>query len=182
MKELFAKCIPFDKNVKGRIGGNPPKSTEAQIPDGYRFYATLVHPEKENAMLSVFIHEDFNTLLDNKRYPSVAVKVVEHEFSEAGNNADKCLSDLHVCSISEYTAQKGDYVFVQIGGEPFFIQNEEFYWKELEKDGYSFYLVIDEEGYSDDLVSGSYPLFFGALYLYRHNVTGEIIAGFWQCS
>lgn len=24
MNERYAKCIPFDKNVKGRIGGNPP--------------------------------------------------------------------------------------------------------------------------------------------------------------
>lgn len=25
MNERYAKCISFDKNVKGRIGGNPPK-------------------------------------------------------------------------------------------------------------------------------------------------------------
>ena len=46
MNEQYAKCIPFDKNVKGRIGGNPPKCIEGQIPSDYKFYATLVHPEK----------------------------------------------------------------------------------------------------------------------------------------
>ena len=43
MNERYAKCIPFDKNVKGRIGGNPPKCIEGQIPCDYKFYATLVH-------------------------------------------------------------------------------------------------------------------------------------------
>ena len=56
MNERYAKCIPFDKNVKGRIGGNPPKCIEGQIPCDYKFYATLVHPEKENIMLSIIIH------------------------------------------------------------------------------------------------------------------------------
>ena len=45
MNERYAKCIPFDKNVKSRIGGNPPKCIEEQIPCDYKFYATLVHPE-----------------------------------------------------------------------------------------------------------------------------------------
>ena len=85
MNERYAKCFPFDSNVKGRIGGNPPQIVENSIPDGYLFYATLVHPEKENMMLSIFIHGDFDTLLENNIYPSIAVKVIEHEFSEIGN-------------------------------------------------------------------------------------------------
>ena len=75
MNEQYAKCIPFDKNVKGRIGGNPPKCIEGQIPSDYKFYATLVHPEKENVMLSIIIHQDYDTLIDNNIYPSIAVKV-----------------------------------------------------------------------------------------------------------
>ena len=62
MNELYAKCIPFDANVKGRIGGNPPQIVENSIPDGYLFYATLEHPEKENIMLSIFIHGVFRIL------------------------------------------------------------------------------------------------------------------------
>ena len=37
MNEQYAKCIPFDANVKGRIGGNPPQIVENSIPDGYLF-------------------------------------------------------------------------------------------------------------------------------------------------
>lgn len=58
---------------------------EEQIPCDYNFYATLVHPEKENIMLSIIIHQDYDTLIDNNIYPSIAIKVIEHEFSEIGN-------------------------------------------------------------------------------------------------
>ena len=31
-------------------------------------------------MLSIIIHQDYDTLIDNNIYPSIAVKVIEHEF------------------------------------------------------------------------------------------------------
>lgn len=99
MNERYAKCIPFDKNVKGRIGGNPPKCIEGQIPSDYKFYAILVHPEKENVMLSIIIHQDYDTLIDNNIYPSIAVKVIEHEFSEIGNCTEKRNTNLGMCSL-----------------------------------------------------------------------------------
>lgn len=180
MNEQYAKCIPFDANVKGRIGGNPPQIVENSIPDGYLFYATLVHPEKENRMLSIFIHGDFHTLLHNKIYPSVAVKVIEHEYSEMGTRSEKSIKDLSVNSINNYYyPQDSDFQFIKVGGEPRFIQWKDYYYEELEKDGYSFYLQIDEEGYRDGMGD---VFMYGALYLYKHNITGEIIAGFWQCS
>ena len=40
--------------------------------------------------------------------------------------------------------------------------------------------MIDEEGYIEGVFDDVFN--FGALYLYKHNDTGEIIAGFWQCS
>jgi len=43
-------------------------------------------------------------------------------------------------------------------------------------------LSIDEDGYSEDVISGSYPFGYGALYLYKHHMTNKIIAGFWQYS
>jgi hypothetical protein len=49
----------------------------------------------------------------------------------------------------------------------------------LENNSYSFFLQIDEEGYSDEL---DHVFMYGALYLYKHNITGKVIAGFWQCS
>lgn len=180
MNEQYAKCIPFDANVKGRIGGNPPQIVENSIPDGYLFYATLVHPEKENRMLSIFIHGDFHTLLKNNIYPSIAVKVIEHEYSEMGTRSEKSIEELSVNSISDYYyPQDRDHQFIKVGGEPRFIQWKDYYYEELEKDGYSFYLQIDEEGYRDGMDD---VFMYGALYLYKHNVTGEIIAGFWQCS
>ena len=132
MNERYAKCIPFDKNVKGRIGGNPPKCIEGQIPCDYKFYATLVHPEKENIMLSIIIHQDYDTLIDNNIYPSIAVKVIEHEFSEIGNCAEKRNASLDMCSISEYSEDKdSENILVKIGGEPSLIQDEESYYKEF---------------------------------------------------
>jgi hypothetical protein len=180
MEELFAKCISFDDNLKGRIGGNPPQIIEEKIPYEYKFYATLVHPEKEDIMLSILIHNDFDTLLENNIYPSIAIKTVEHGYSRIGNNIDKTILELGLNSISEYKQNKeGKFLFVKIGGEPRLIQNKSYYYKELEENGYSFFLQIDEEGYSDNMGD---VFMFGALYLYKHNITGEIIAGFWQCS
>ncbi|WP_294481721.1 hypothetical protein [uncultured Bacteroides sp.] len=183
MNELYAKCISFDKNVKGRVGGNPPKCIEEQIPSDYNFYATLVHPEKGNTMLSVIIHQDYNTLIDNNIYPSIAVKVIEHEFSKIGNCTEKRNTNLGMCSISEYSEDKdSENILVKIGGTPILIQDEESYYKELEEHGFSFFLSIDEDGYSEDVAIGSYPFGYGALYLYMHCTTNEIIAGYWQCS
>jgi hypothetical protein len=180
MKELFAKCIPFDNNVKGRIGGNPPQLVEERMPSEYMFYATLVHPEKENMMLSILIHNNFETLIENNIYPSIAVKVIEHEYSEMGSNLNKAIAGLSINSISGYKEmQDSNFQFIKIGGEPRFIQYRDYYYEELVRNGYSFFLQIDEEGYSQDM---EYVFMYGALYLYRHNVTGEVIAGFWQYS
>lgn len=128
MNELFAKCIPHNKNIKGRIGGNPPKCIEEQISSDYKFYATLVHPEKENNMLSILVHADYHMLIDNNIYPLVAVKVVEHEYSEISSNTQKALDDLGMQSISTYTetTDKNDFLFIKVGGEPCFIQHKDF--------------------------------------------------------
>lgn len=69
--------------------------------------------------------------------------------------------------------------FADYSGEPRFIQWKDYYYEELEKDGYSFFLQIDEEGYRTNM---EYVFMYGALFLYKHNVTGNIIAGFWQYS
>ena len=62
------------------------------------------------------------------------------------------------------------------------LDDAESYYKELEEHGFSFFLSIDENGYSEDVTIGNYPFGYGALYLYKHCTTNEIIAGFWQCS
>ncbi len=177
---MFAQCIPFDDNVRGRIGGNPPKLIEEQIPDDYRFYATLVHPEKEDVMLSIIIHKDFDTLLENNIYPSIEVRVIEHKYSEIGSNPDKSILDLGMNSISDYSENQGNnFLFIKVFGEPRLIQPKSYYFEELGNKNYSFFLQIEEEGYIDNM---DYVFMYGALYLYKHNETGQVIAGFWQCS
>ena len=131
-------------------------------------------------MLSIIIHEDFDTLIKNNIYPSIEVRVIEHKYSEIGINTDKSIVELAVNSISNYSEnQQEEFLFIKVGGEPRFIQWKDFYYKELENNNYSFFLQIDEEGYADNM---DYVFTFGGLYLYKHNNTGEIIAGFWQYS
>ena len=180
MTPLYAQCIPYNESIKGRIGGNPPINIETEIPEGYAFYATLVHPEKEDKMLSILIFNDFKILIENNIYPSIAVKVIEHKYSEMGSDINKAITSLSVNSITDYKEiQDCDFQFIKVGGEPRFIQYKDYYYEELEKDGYSFFLQIDEEGYRENM---EYVFMYGALYLYKQNITGEIIAGFWQYS
>lgn len=180
MTPLYAQCIPYNESIKGRIGGNPPINIETEIPEGYAFYATLVHPEKEDQMLSILISNDFKILIENSIYPSIAVKVIEHKYSEMGSDINKAITSLSVNSITDYKEiQDDDFQFIKVGGEPRFIQYKDYYYEELEKDGYSFFLQIDEEGYRKNM---EYVFMYGALYLYKQNITGEIIAGFWQFS
>ena len=180
MPPLYAQCIPYNESIKGRIGGNPPINIETEIPEGYGFYATLVHPEKEDQMLPILISNDFEILIENNIYPSIAVKVIEHKYSEMGSDINKAITSLSVNSITDYKEiQDDDFQFIKVGGEPRFIQYKDYYYEELEKDGYSFFLQIDEEGYR---VNMEYVFMYGALYLYKQNITGEIIAGFWQYS
>ena len=180
MTPLYAQCIPYNESIKGHIGGNPPINIETEIPEGYAFYATIVHPEKEDKMLSICIAKDFEILIENNIYPSIAVKVIEHKYSEMGSDINKAITSLSVNSITDYKEiQDDDFQFIKVGGEPRFIQYKDYYYEELEKDGYSFFLQIDEEGYRENM---EYVFMYGALYLYKQNITGEIIAGFWQCS
>ena len=195
MTPLYAQCIPYNESIKGRIGGNPPINIETEIPEGYAFYATLVHPEKEDKMLSICIAKDFKMLLENKMlsilisndfnqlihhqsYPNILIKVVEHNFSYEGDKYNLSLPQIgKTSSISDYSRNKQKFNLVQLGGRPDFIDDDPIYYEKLLADDYSFYLSIDEEGY--DVPSMKMVIFsYGAVYLYKHNKTGEIIAGF----
>ena len=80
--------------MKGRIGGNPPVLIQNQIPNEYKFYATLVHPEKTNKMLSILIHQNFETLISNNIYQNIAAKVFEHDFSAESNFNEKSTASI----------------------------------------------------------------------------------------
>lgn len=180
MNELFANCLPFDNTLKARIGGEPPVIIENEIPKEYNFYAVLNHPDKMGMMISVLINNEFDVLLENNIYPNISVRVLEHEYSEIGTRKDKCIEELGIYSISEYsTNNESEFLFIKAGGEPRLIQPKKYFFEKLLEDNYSFLLQIEEEGYFDGM---DYVFMYGALYLYRHNTTNEIIAGFWQTS
>lgn len=180
MNDLYATCLIYDKTLKARMGGNPPKAIENNIPNDYNFYAVINHPEKQGKMLSIVIHNNFDVLLENNIYPNIFIKVIEHEHSEIGERTDIAIPQLGICSISNYTSDNtSEFLFIKMGKEPRLIQPKSYFYNKLEEDNYSFFLQIDEEGYPDNF---EYVFAYGALYLYKHNVTGEIIAGFWQYS
>lgn len=180
MDELYAQCVPYNKIFRGRIGGNPPLAIEQMIPERYKFYATLIHPEKNETMISILIHGDFDTLIDHNIYPSVAIHILVHSYSEEGEISDFCLWQLGKQSISEYASnQVGNFLFVKVGGSPRLIQSKKIYYEQLEKDGFIFFIQIEEEGYMD---FSEYVFAYGSLYLYKHKTTGQIVPGFWQFS
>jgi hypothetical protein len=180
MNELFAICLPYDNTLKARIGGEPPVIIENKIPDDYNFYAVVNHPDKKETMLSIMIHNNFDLLLENNIYPNISVKVIEHDYSDIGTRKDKSIAELGVYSISDYSAKnESDILFIKVGGEPRLIQPKSYFYEKLVNDNFSFFLQIEEEGYSEDM---DYVFMYGGLYLYKHNVTNEVIAGFWQYS
>ncbi|ENV32712.1 hypothetical protein L289_3579 [Acinetobacter gerneri DSM 14967 = CIP 107464 = MTCC 9824] len=73
-----------------------------------------------------------------------------------------------------------NFDFITLSDNPMLIQEEKYYYSELEKDGYKFFMQIDEFYYPENIVKDRFIFSGGALYLYRKN--DEIIAGFWQFS
>ena len=76
--------------------------------------------------------------------------------------------------------------FIQIGGSPAWIQDEEeYYANELLRRGYSYLLQVNEDRYLPEMIRGNYPFCFGALYLYGKLESGELSGvpeAFWQNS
>ena len=75
---------------------------------------------------------------------------------------------------------------VTVGGEFELIQEEDYFYKNLEEDGYLYLMSIDEDYYPNNLLNGNYPFNYGKLYIYykekdnKGNI--DVIAGFWQYS
>ena len=93
------------------------------------------------------------------------------------------MEGLHKSSITGYKeVENGIFGFVTKAQQPQLIQDEDYYFRELEEDGFTFFLQIDEDYYPESLISGNYILGYGSIYLYKHNKNGKIIAGFWQYS
>lgn len=104
-------------------------------------------------------------------------------FSEESDNDDYTLEGVRKCSLTEFEeVQDDEYGFITSGKRPQLIQDEDYYFETLKEDGFDFFLQIDEDYYPDGMISGDYVLGYGAMYLYKHRKTNEIIVGFWQYS
>ena len=115
MTPLYAQCIPYNESIKGRIGGNPPINIETEISEGYGFYATLVHPEKEDKMLSILVTRDIEKLVDNSIYPNIDIKVIEHKYAPMSVHSEYRLENFNntIFSIGGYTEkQEGKFLFI----------------------------------------------------------------------
>lgn len=207
MAEFYAEIIKFDSNLYGRIGGNAPECLLEEISDKFSFYACLPDP-LGNGYFSIFLPRDFDLLLSQKIYPDCSILIKQHTFSPQSRDTRHADANLNVMSIMPFAPLEADYYeiirqneanfltsehsgekyeeitqyshFIVIGKQPCLVQDEEYYYENLVRDGWEFFAQLDEACYPDELVCGSYPLCFGALYLYRKD--SKIIAGFWQNS
>jgi len=195
-----------EENNRGWVGGNAPayfddKQSMVNEPDcPYRFYLTAVNPIN-GKMLTVFI-PSFDIYNSHKVYPDCAIKVFEHEVSpesqlrlyelfedEPQEKKTKYQQDFDYSQPTirkTYLSETGTgKPFFQLGGYPNLLQDDKYYYSELEKDGYGFFGLADEDGYLNGMIHGNEPFCYGAIYLYakiENNAARDIIAGFWQNS
>lgn len=176
---------PTKNKMINRIGGNIPIYfiDKNKLIDGLNFYACFQHPLFKELLISIFIPKDYIVLSQGKIYPNCAVKVFVHSYSDESTDVKYSCKDLNKMYFEDFIENESDEGIIQVGGIPQFIQDEEYYYNNLKKDNYIFFMQIDEAMYPDDLVIGSYPFNFGALYLYyKSNDMRNVIAGFWQNS
>jgi len=109
------------------------------------------------------------------------MKVFEHSFSEESNNDSYTLEGLRKSSIVGFEQVEDDeFGFITCAKRPQLIQDEDYYFEKLKEEGFDFLLQIDEDYYPDGVITGNYILGYGAMYLYKHRITNDIIVGFWQ--
>lgn len=172
-----------NSNIIGRIGGNMPESLLDSFSniDSYYFYLSIKNPECLSEYLSILVPKDFERRIENNIYPSCDIKVIRHSKAKESNNSDNRITSINPMNIIGYFNDE-DNEFITIHNTPELLQNESYFYSELEKNGYYFLMQIDEDFYPESFLSGDYVFAYGTLYLYKHINTGEIIAGFWQYS
>lgn len=180
-----ARTLPSSDQVGGaRIGGNLPQCLEGlRELDGYRFYASFENPNDPNQFISICVPESFDDLLRANIYPDCCVKVFQHALSMEGAGAAHALPGYQRARIGPYEfVDYQCFEFLTCSKEPHLLQEEPHYESALLRDGFRFLVQMDEFYYPDGLIEGSVVFGFGGLYLYVHESTGEVIAGFWQYS
>ena len=171
-----------------RIGGNIPKyfDDKQDCISEMMFYGCFEHPLKTNFVLSIFLPKNHDIMLDNNIYPNCAIKVFTHPKSEESKITSFTNMDLNRIYFEPYRNANSDDLsgLVTVGGELQLIQEEEYFYKNLEENGYLYLMSIDEDYYPDNLLNGNYPFNYGALYIYykdnKDNI--DVVAGFWQYS
>ena len=171
-----------------RIGGNIPKyfDDKQDCISEMMFYGCFEHPLKTNFVLSIFLPKNHDIMLDNNIYPNCAIKVFTHPKSEESKITSFTNMDLNRIYFEPYRKANSDDLsgLVTVGGELQLIQEEEYYYKDLEENGYLYLMSIDEDYYPDNLLNGNYPFDYGAFYIYykdnKDNI--DVVAGFWQHS
>ena len=169
----------------GRIGGNIPIYflDKKEDIEGFKYYMTIQKPDNPKEYISILIPDSYDAMIANNIYPNCSLKVFTHSFSDESDKRSYTLEGLHKSSLmGNKEVENKTFDFVTQAPIPKLIQDEDYYFKRLEEDGFTFYLQIDEDYYPEDLLSGNYILGYGAIYLYKHNKTGKIIVGFWQYS
>lgn len=177
--------IISDGNVIGRIGGNIPEFflDKLDIVRGYKFYLTVQNPDDGHEYISILTPEEYDDIIDNNIYPNCSVKVFTHTFSNGSNNDAFTIKHINKAVIVGYdNVESEEFDFITKTEEARLIQPEDYYFDALQKDGYEFFMQIDEGYYPDALLDGDYIFCYGALYLYKNISGGNIIAGFWQYS
>ncbi|BDR55736.1 hypothetical protein [Xylocopilactobacillus apis] len=171
-------------NVIGRIGGNIPQFFEDTLDDikGYNFYLTVQNPDNSQEYITIFTPIDYENMVDNNIYPKCSVKVFTHPFSKESANNRYTAKTINRTNIVGYDkAADKEFDFITKTGSPELIQDETYYYEDLQKDNYDFLMQIDEDYYPDGVV-GEYIFGYGAVYLYKNVARQSIVAGFWQFS
>ncbi|MEK4425008.1 hypothetical protein [Solibacillus sp. FSL K6-1523] len=198
-KESVIFQLNKNQNVgNGWIGGNAPVYFDdkselfSELGSDYHFYLCFVNPLDRNNMLSIFIPKEYKNRVSKNIYPNCSLYVFEHPVSK--ESLDSTYTEFgmvkHYISegifVNEEQAFETSF-FIKFFGDPIHIQEEEYYYSELEKDGYSFLCQIDEDGYPSGLFNSdtSFSFGFGAVYLYAmmtENSIKDPIVGYWQYS
>ncbi|AEM50624.1 hypothetical protein [Stenotrophomonas maltophilia] len=176
--------LPSEEANGARIGGNLPQCLEGLTElEGYSFYATFENPNDSSQFISVCVPESFDDLLRANIYPDCCVKVFQHPPSMEGAGAGHALPGYQRARIGSYEFVEAQFFeFLTCSKEPLLLQEEPYYETALLRDGFRFLMQMDEFYYPDGLIEGNVVFGFGGLYLYAHESTGEVIAGFWQYS
>ena len=103
-------------------------------------------------------------------------------FSKESDNTNYTLKGINKAFLVGYINADDRFDFLTKSKHPRLIQDESYDMEKLEKEGYEFFVQIDEDYYTEDLINENYIFGYGALYLYRHSENGTVIVGFWQYS